>query len=543
MHADVIALAHHVEHLAADTAGPPADTVAIADGRIIAVGTAADLEPLRGPGTAVHDFAGAVILPGLTDVHAHPVWGSISTGSGVDLSGATTLGQVLARLAAAANTRSTDEWITGYDLDVNVFDGDPTGIVFAEHFPGRPISLMTSDAHALVVSPRAVEIVGLTGRETFTDASSIEVGPDGRPTGLVVELQAMDLVFDHYPEVPLDTAAQYVRHQLERLARSGLTGLHALDFSDPSEAVYRHIEEHGDLPLRIRCSPLVPADSPPDVWQRIADLQGRRGRRWHVEGAKFMLDGTADNGTAWFDHPDIHGENREPLWRDTDAYRAAIRFFTERGIPTATHAIGDRAVRFALDVIEEVGPGARAPHRIEHIESIPDDLLRRFAELDVVASLQPVHATRHTRADGTDNWSRRIGPDRVAHGWRTRDLLDHGAVVALGSDWPIGPGDPRIGLADCQLRRPVEEPYTAPVQPGQAISAREAYTGMTAAAAYAAGASAELGRIAPGCLADLTVFAANPLDLAPEAQPGNAVLATVVGGAVQLHTNTAKGRS
>ncbi|MFB7187304.1 amidohydrolase [Streptomyces sp. NPDC056178] len=543
MHADVIALAHHVEHLAADTNGPSADAVAIADGRIIAVGTASDLEPLCGPGTAVHDFPGAVILPGLTDVHAHPVWGSISTGSGVDLSGATTLGQVFARLAAAADTRATDEWITGYDLDVNVFDGEPTGIVLAEHFPGRPISLMTSDAHALVVSPRAVELAGLTGRETFTDASSIEVGPDGGPTGLVVELQAMDLVFDHYPEVPVDTAAEYVRHQLERLARSGLTGLHALDFTDPSEAVYRHIEEHGDLPLRIRCSPLVPADSSPDVWQHIADLQGRRGRRWHVEGAKFMLDGTADNGTAWFDHPDIHGENREPLWRDTGAYRAAMRFFTERGIPTATHAIGDRAVRFALDVIEEVGPGTRAPHRIEHIESIPDDLLRRFAELDVVASLQPVHATRHTRADGTDNWSRRIGPDRVAHGWRTRDLLDHGAVVALGSDWPIGPGDPRIGLADCQLRRPVEEPDAAPVQPGQAISAREAYTGMTAAAAYAAGASAELGRIAPGCLADLTVFAANPLDLAPEAQPGNAVLATVVGGAVQLHTNTAKGRS
>ncbi|MFD7496233.1 amidohydrolase [Streptomyces sp. NPDC059832] len=543
MQADVIVLAHHIEHLAGKAVAPDGNAVAITGGRVIAVGDASDLEPLRGPGTAVHEFPGATVLPGLTDVHAHPVWGSISIGSGVDLSGASTLEQVFSCLAEVADARATDEWITGFDLDVNVFDGDPAGTVFAERFPGRPISLMTRDAHALVVSPRGVELVGLTGQETFTDASSIEVGADGRPTGFVVELQAMDLVFDHYPEVSVDTAAKYVRHQLEQLARGGLTGLHALDFSDPSEEVYRHIEEHGDLPLRIRCSPLVPADSPPETWQHVADLQGRRGRRWHVEGAKFMLDGTADNGTAWFDRPDIHGENREPLWRDIEAYRAAMRFFAERGIPTATHAIGDRAVRFALDVIEEAGPAARAPHRIEHIESIPDDLLGRFAELDVVASLQPAHATRHTRADGTDNWSRRIGPDRVAHGWRTRDLLDHGAVVALGSDWPIGPGDPRIGLADCQLRRPVEESHAAPVQPGQAVSAREAYTGMTAAAAYAAGASAELGRIAPGCLADLTVFAANPLDLDPEAQPGNAVLATVVGGAVQLHTNTAKGRS
>ncbi|GHB47445.1 hypothetical protein GCM10010377_42780 [Streptomyces viridiviolaceus] len=131
--------------------------------------------------------------------------------------------------------------------------------------------------------------------------------------------------------------------------------------------------------------------------------------------------------------------------------------------------------------------------------------------------------------------------DPAARGRRTRGLLDHGAVVALGSDRPIGPGDPRIGLADCRLRRPVEEPGTAPVRPAQAISAREVYTGMTGAAAHAAGASHDLGRIAPGHLADLTVLAANTLDLAPEAQPGDTVLAAVVGGAVQHHTNSAEG--
>nr|WES10821.1 amidohydrolase family protein [Streptomyces sp.] len=540
MYADAIVLAHHVEHPADTVPGPAADAVAIAAGRIVAVGTRDSVAALRGPDTAVHEFPGATVLPGLVDVHAHPVWGSISIGSGVDLSRAATLDQVLDRLADAAAGLPDGAWITGYDLDVNVFDGDPTGDAFGARFPGRPVSLMTRDAHALVVSPAVVDRLGLTGAETFTDASSIEVGDDGRPTGYVVELQAMDLVFPHYPDIPVPTAAGYVRDQLDILADSGLTGLHALDFGDPSEDVYRHLEEHGDLPLRIRCSPLVPADSGPDVWREVAGLQGRGGRRWHVEGAKFMLDGTADNGTAWFDHPDIHGENREPLWRDIDAYRAAMRFFTERGIPTATHAIGDQAVRHALDVIAEIGPVDAAPHRIEHIESIPDDLLGRFAELDVVASLQPVHGTRHTRADGTDNWSRRIGPERVAHGWRTRDLLDHGATVVLGSDWPIGPGDPRVGLADCQLRRPVEEPDTQPVQPGQALTAREAYAGMTAAAAHAAGAADTLGRVAPGYLADLTVFAANPLDLAPDAQPGNAVLATVVGGEVRLTARSRK---
>lgn len=323
--------------------------------------------------------------------------------------------------------------------------------------------------------------------------------------------------------------------RLHEFAATGLTGLHALDFTAPSEDVYREIERTGDLPVRVRCSPLVPADSPREVWEAVAAQQTLAGRRWHVAGAKFMLDGTADNGSAWFEHPDVHGQNRHPLWKNVERYREAVRFFTERGIPTATHAIGDRAVRTALDVIEETGHALSAPHRIEHLESIPDDLLPRFAALGVVAGLQPVHATRMTRADHSDNWSHRIGPHRAAHGWRTRDLLDHGAVVALGSDWPIGVGDPRTALADAQLRRPVEQPATAPVQPAQRITAREAYAGMTHAPAVAAGATGHLGRIAPGHLADLAVFARNPLDLTPEQQAANPVLATIVDGTVLHH--------
>ncbi|MFG2222653.1 amidohydrolase [Streptomyces sp. NPDC048644] len=544
MYADALVRVAHVETLD-DAPGPAhsaSQVVAVRDGRILAVGGEEVAASLRGPATALHDFPGGVLLPGLTDAHAHPVWGSVEVGSGIDLSGADSLEAVLATVADALQGRPDDAWVTGYDLDLNLFPGPPSGAVLGERFPGRAVSLMTRDAHALVVSPRVVELAGLTGRETFGDKSSVEVGADGRPTGYVVELQAMDLVFAHYPEVPVATAAGYVLRQLETLAGCGLTGLHAMDFTDPSEQVYRAIEAEGELPLRIRCSPLVPADSGPDVWQAVADLQGMHGRRWRVEGVKFMLDGTADNGTAWFDRPDSHGENDTSLWRDVDAYRNAVRYFARRGVPSATHAIGDQAVRVALDVIAAAGPVAQGPHRIEHVESLPDDLIGRFAELGVVASLQPVHGTRHTRADGNDNWSQRIGPERAAHGWRTRDLLRHGAVVALGSDWPIGPGDPRIALADCQLRRPVEAPGTPPVQPEQALTAREAYAGMTRAAAEAAGRPGELGRVEPGYLADFTVFAANPLHLSPEAQAANAVLATSVGGALYHHTTTG-GRS
>ncbi|WP_432190041.1 amidohydrolase [Streptomyces sp. Tue6028] len=543
MTADLIVRAARIENFTG-TAAPtghhvPAvrtgSVLAVKDGRVLAVGGDEILDRYRGTGTDVREFPGATVTPGLTDAHAHPVWGSIEIGSGLDLGGLTTLDVVCDRIAGHLGTLAPGAWVTGFDLDINVFGAAPGGEVFGRRFPGVAISLMTRDAHALVVSPTVVRQVGLTGRETFDDASRIVVGADGRPTGFIVELQAMGVVLDHYPDVPVTTAAGHVATQLHKLAATGLTGLHAMDFTDPSEAVYREIERTGDLPLRVRCSPLVPADSGPDVWAAVAKTQALAGRRWHVEGAKFMLDGTADNGSAWFDHPDVLGQNRHPLWKDVEAYRAAVRYFTERGIPTATHAIGDRAVRFALDVIEEAGNPGRAPHRIEHIESIPDDLLGRFAALGVVAGLQPVHATRMTRPDQSDNWSRRIGPRRVAHGWRTRDLLDHGAVVALGSDWPIGIGDPRIALADAQLRRPVDEPTAAPVQPGQRISAREAYAGMTIATATAAGAGHRLGRIAPGYAADLAVFAYHPLDLTPEQQAVNPVLATFVDGSPIVH--------
>ncbi|MFE3111792.1 amidohydrolase [Kitasatospora indigofera] len=563
MTADLIVRVARIENFD-PVPGPATDTVvAVRDGRILAVGGDDLLHRWTGPATAVLEFPGATLTPGLTDPHAHPVWGAIEAGTGLDLDGLTTLDDVCARIAEHLAARSTgctpaspsadtpantpantpagttgqaiEPWVTGFNLDINVFDAEPTGEPFEQHLPGVPVSLMTRDAHSLVISPAAVTRVGLTGTETFDDASRIATGPDGRPTGFVVELQAMDLVLAHYPEVPLAEAAGHVADRLRRFAATGLTGLHALDFTAPSEEVYRRIEADGDLPLRVRCSPLVPADSTREVWEAVAAQQQLAGRRWHVAGAKFMLDGTADNGSAWFEHPDLHGQNRRPLWRNVDGYREAVRFFTERDIPTATHAIGDQAVRTALDVIEETGHAPSAPHRIEHIESIPDDLLPRFAALGVVAGLQPAHATRLTSADQSDNWSVRIGPERVAHGWRTRDLLDHGAVVALGSDWPIGVADPRTALADAQLRRPVEQPDAAPVQPGQRITAREAYAGMTRAPAVAAGAAGRLGRIAPGHLADLTVFARNPLDLTPGEQAANPVLATVVDGTPLLH--------
>ncbi|MFI7048895.1 amidohydrolase [Streptosporangium sandarakinum] len=513
--------------------GPAPTTVAVADGRVLAVGGADTAERHIGPDTVVHRYEHAVLLPGLTDCHMHPVWGSVELGRGVDLNGIATLDGVLDALRSAAAGTADDEWVFGHALDPNVFDGPPHGRMLAEALPNRPVALLLRDAHSLVVSPRVVELAGLTGRETFDDRASVELHPDGGPSGLLLELSAMALVGRLYPVLSVRQQADYVLAELTKMAAAGLTGGHAMDFSPPSHEIFRDIESRAELPIKLRCSPLVPPDSGPEVWREIDALLGLQGRRWSVEGVKFMLDGTIDNGTAWLEEPDVHGENHAALWTDPDAYRAAIAFFAGRGVPTATHAIGDRAVRFALDTLAEVGAGPAAPHRIEHVETIPDETVDRFARLGVVASMQPIHGTRHTRGDRSDNWSVRLGAERASRGWRCRDLRERGAIVALGSDWPIGGADPRVLLADAQLRRPVEEPDSTPVQPEQALTARMAYEGLTTHAALAAGRAATRGRVAPGHEADFTIFAENPLTLTPERQAANAVIATIVDGRVQ----------
>ena len=204
------------------------------------------------------------------------------------------------------------------------------------------------------------------------------------------------------------------------------------------------------------------------------------------------------------------------------------------GVQTATHAIGDAAVEHVLDTLAAVVPaGSAARHRIEHIETLPSDQVPRFAELGVIASMQPSHGARYTRADHSDNWSQRLGEQRANRAWRCRDLLDAGAILTLGSDWPIAPFDPRGIIAEAQLRRPVDRPDLGPVRPGQALTVRQALHGYTTAPALAASAEHVSGRIAPGYRADLTAFAASPLQTPPADLPDVPITLTTVDGIIR----------
>ncbi|WIM99062.1 amidohydrolase [Actinoplanes oblitus] len=520
--ADLILMADRIHTM---LPGPPPTAIAVAGGTITAVGGRADARDWRGPGTQVLDLGPATITPGLVDGHAHPVMG-LSMTRGVDLSPVRTRDQLVRTLRAAP---APDGWIEGYGLNPDAFEGAPvTHAPLVEALgPDVPVFLVLFDAHSALVSPRALEIAGITGPRAFASGASVVCDADGTPTGHLLELEAAMVVHEMLPEDPPADRRARLRDLMNRMAASGLTAANAMDFGLDSLELFTALEADGELPLRWRCAPFV---MPGDGLAKVVEQQRLSGRRWRVEGAKFMIDGTIDGGTAWLKEPDTHGESTACFWPDPREYAAAVEVLAGRDIPIVTHAIGDAGIRFVLDTLGRL-PRPRLPHRVEHLETMPAELLGRFAELDVTASMQPTHCTHYTRADHTDNWSQRLGDKRADRGFRARDLREHGARLALGSDWPIAHFDPRGIMAAARLRRPAGEPSIAPVLPEQALTARMALEGFTTQAAEAAGQS-DAGRIAPGFRADLSAFEVDPLTAGPDEFAESPVPLTVVGGSV-----------
>ncbi|HWU46175.1 MAG TPA: amidohydrolase [Humibacter sp.] len=520
-------------------AGDPDDAafVAISHGDIVHVGTASQLAEWSASADRLIDVGDATLTAGLVDAHIHPILG-IEMARGLDLSGIIRRDDARRALAdyIAARPDSDDDWIVGWGLDPAVFEGaafDNTlfdGI--ADH---RLVYLTLFDAHSALVSRRALEAAGVTGRETFQDSSHVGVDESGSPNGMLFELSAQELVHTLLPRLGFDERVDATAALFRSMAETGLTGGQMLDLgAGDTFEILEELERRGDLAIRLRVSPwIMPGHTPDDLEQRAA-LQSRSGRRWHVAGIKLMIDGTVDNGTAWLFEPDSHGESTESLWLDPAEYASALAFFHARGIPTATHAIGDQGISFVARTIG-AQPANGTVHRIEHIETLPDSVLEEIISSGAAASMQPTHCALYARADQTDNWSQRLGRERADRAWRIRDLRDRGAIVALGSDWPVAPFDPREIIAAAQLRRPARRTDVLPVHPDQSLTAARALEGYTSQ--YWASVGETGGTICRGARADLAVFAHNPLSTEPDAFAGSPVLLTIVGGEVVVdHT-------
>ncbi|WP_055702119.1 amidohydrolase, partial [Streptomyces silaceus] len=347
----------------------PHSALAVSDGRISALGDDRDVRALADSSTTVIDLKGAVVTPGLVDGHLHPVSGAELT-QGLDLSGCADLAAVREALAREVRTLAPGAWLQGWGLDPNVFGDRPVATdALGPVLDGVPALLQLFDAHSMLASPRALELAGVDGPRTFAQAAEIVCDDAGRPTGLLLEDAACELVERAAPQPTRVERRARLAGALRAMAAAGLTGGHAMDANGESLALYAELDEAGELPVRLRVAPWCQPGTDGDALRALVGQQGTGGALWHTRGVKLFMDGTIDNGTAWLEHPDCHGESTHAFWPDPAAYTDVIGALHRAGVPTATHAIGDAAVRHALDAVEKAqaagGRGVR--HRIEHI--------------------------------------------------------------------------------------------------------------------------------------------------------------------------------
>jgi hypothetical protein len=309
-----------------------------------------------------------------------------------------------------------------------------------------------------------------------------------------------------------------------------------MDGTEGTLDLMRELEASGDLTLRSVIPFTQTPETPFEEMERLVTLRDGHGSLWRGGVAKFFIDGVVDTGTGWLYEPDTEGDGTEPFWPDPERYAQAVALFAGAGFQCVTHATGDRGVRAALDAYLAADSPSRALHRVEHVETLQDSDLPRFASEGVAASMQPLHM-QWRRGDQTDSWAARLGPERTARAWRTRDLLAGGTLVPLGSDWPVAQYDPRIGLAWARVRRTPGDPDAPVFEPEQRLTGLESLDGYTVAAARVLGEDHLSGRIARGFRADLTAFAEDPVEVEADELIDLPVTLTIVAGKIVHRTS------
>jgi predicted amidohydrolase YtcJ len=522
--------------------GVPAHThAAVRAGRVVAVG-GSEVADLVGPRTRLIDLAGGLLVPGFQDAHVHPVQGGRERLS-CDLSEVETLDEYVRQVADYAARRSDLTWLTGGGWMLAAFPGGlPRRETLDAVVPDRPVVLLNRDHHGAWVNSEALRLAGVTADTADPVDGRIERDSDGSPTGMLHE-GAMDVVGRLVPEPTLDEqveallAAQRHLHSLGVTAwQDAILGTYA-NITDASEA-YAACEADGRLTGRV-----VGA-----LWwdrsrgaEQISELVERR-RRWTRERfrpttVKIMQDGIAENFTAGMLAPYLDGsggttDNAGLSMVEPQALKTYVTALDAQGFQVHIHAIGDRAVREALDAFE-AARAANGPHdhrhHIAHIQVIHPEDIGRFADLDVSGNMQPLWATHEEQMD--DLTLPFLAPDRAGWQYPFASLLRAGARLAAGSDWPVSSPNPLWGIHVAVNRQlppgagEVREPFLA----AEALDVESALHAYTAGSAYVNHLD-DTGAIRVGALADLAVLDQDIRTCRPSEIGQARVLATYVGG-------------
>ncbi|MFF4973915.1 amidohydrolase [Streptomyces sp. NPDC001083] len=517
--------------------GPTVTSVAVTGDRITAVGAPA--RELTGPRTEVIDLAGRLLLPGFQDAHLHPVPAGLEL-TQCDLTGARTAEETVRAVRAYADAHPDREWITGGGWSMEAFEGGtPTKEVLDAVVPDRPVYLPNRDHHGAWANSRALELAGVTRATPDPADGRFERDAAGEPTGMLQEGAMRYVGRLAPPATPADRLAAllYAQRHLHALGitawQDALVGAF-LGMEDPSDA-YVTAAREGSLTARV-----VGA-----LWwdrergaEQIPELVARRAAlshgRFRATSVKLMLDGVAENGSAalldpYLDTCGCATANRGTSFIDPARLPSYVAELDALGFQCHFHALGDRAVRDALDAVEAArkanGPSDTRPH-LAHLQVVHPDDVPRFARLGATANIQPLWAAHEPQMD--ELTIPFLGSERAGRQYPFGSLLRSGARLAAGSDWPVSSPDPLQGIHVAVNR--VTPGGTGPVfLPAERLGLTAAFTAYTAGSAYANHLD-DTGTVRAGSLADLVVLDRDPYAGPPGEIGATGVALTYVGG-------------
>ena len=519
----------------ANPAQPRAEAVVVDGNRITFVGSNADAAALRTPDSTVIDGQGHTLMPGIHDAHFHLYMGSMGIND-LRFDEVRNLAELSEMLRRRAAEQPDNEWVLGGGLSYDIVsETEPlTRHHLDEILPNRPLLLHSVDMHTAWANTIALERAGiLHGYDRpLAPPAEIVYGPDGTASGQLNEWDAIAPVQALIPEPTIQQQLERIRQGLARMASFGITSVTNMWGDAHQFDLYHRLEQSGELTSRVT----VPFHFKPEMEIGVIEAEAlplsRQYNSDKLRGGSFKLfiDGVIESYTSlmiepYADRPDSLGETLYSAQRFNELVAKADSL----GLQIYVHAIGDGSIRWTLDSFEYARRqnGVRdSRHRIEHVELLHDDDLPRFKELDIIASMQPMHASR-PEIGYYLNWMNCVGPDRYHASFRWRDLLDQGTLLPLGSDWPVVTMDPFLGMDWAINRQAWGEGLTR-----HALTIEETLAGYTTVPAYAEFTESIKGQLKPGMLADLVLLSENIFEIPTEAVKNLKAAMTVCDGEI-----------
>ena len=525
-------------------AQPWAEAIAIRGKRIAAVGSVQQVEKLKGAKTKIINADGRLVLPGFFDSHIHFMEGALSLEK-VNVDETKTVAEIQKMVKEFAAAHPEHPWVLGRGWSYPEFPGGmPDKKYLDEVIPDRPVYIEGFDGHTGWANSKALELSGITKSTPNPPNGEIVRDPQtGEATGALKE-DAANIVVRHLPTPTKEERMAALEKAIAWANSVGLTRVVGCgnDTANTSDYLFldllREMQKQGKLTLRFSMSYYAsPEGLTKGDWRTIRSNRRRypASDDWLAFNAtKFFLDGVIESHTAamlqpYSDDPKQMGSLR---W-DVAKYRSTVQQLDKAGIQIFTHAIGDRAVRTALDAYEAAAKANHtrdARNRVEHIETIAAEDIPRFGKLGVIASIQPLHS--YPDEDTLDVWLKNAGPDRGSRAWAMNSILKSGGTLAFGSDWPVVTLNPWYGIQNAVTRQTRDGKPPGGFVPQERITVAQAIEGYTLGAAKGARREKTEGSIEPGKLADVIVLSQDIFKVEPAQIYKTDVVMTMVGGRV-----------